>query len=112
MTLRTSLTALHALDAPAVLRVTHGDVVAIRDGFHPFVTAHGYDAYYLNVLAGDRRSMAASDDPRYAHVRREWPPPDPRLPLVPRPRGGRAMTLIVLAVPENSRITTPDHANR
>ena len=67
------------------LRVTHGDVVAVRDGYHPFVTAHGYDAYYLNVLAGERRSMAASDDPRYAHFRREWPPPDPRLPLVPRP---------------------------
>ena len=45
------------------LRVTHGDVVAVRDGYHPFVTAHGYDAYYLNVLAGERRSMAASDDP-------------------------------------------------
>ena len=35
------------------VRVTHGDVVAVRDGFHPFVTAYGYDAYYLNVLAGD-----------------------------------------------------------
>jgi 5-deoxy-glucuronate isomerase len=67
------------------LRVTHGDLVAVRDGYHPFVTAHGYDAYYLNVLAGERRSMASSDDPLYAHVRREWPPPDPRLPLVPRP---------------------------
>jgi 5-deoxy-glucuronate isomerase len=67
------------------VRVTHGDVVAVRDGFHPFVTAYGYDAYYLNVLAGERRSMAARDDPRYAHFRREWPPPDPRLPLVPRP---------------------------
>jgi 5-deoxy-glucuronate isomerase len=67
------------------LRVTHGDVVAVRDGFHPFVTAYGYDAYYLNVLAGERRSMAATDDPRYAHFRHEWPPPDPRLPLVPRP---------------------------
>ncbi len=67
------------------LRVTHGDVVAVRDGYHPFVTAYGYDAYYLNVLAGERRSMAASDDPQYAHFRREWPPPDPRLPLVPRP---------------------------
>ena len=66
------------------LRVTHGDVVAVRDGFHPFVTAYGYDAYYLNVLAGNRRSMAASDDPRYAQFRREWPPPDPRLPLVRR----------------------------
>ena len=48
------------------LRVAHGDVVAVRDGYHPFVTAYGYDAYYLNVLAGTRRSMAASDDPRYA----------------------------------------------
>lgn len=67
------------------LRVTHGDVVAVRDGYHPFVTAYGYDAYYLNVLAGNRRSMAASDDPRYAPFRREWPPPDPRLPLVRRP---------------------------
>ena len=67
------------------LRVTHGDVVAVRDGYHPFVTAYGYDAYYLNVLAGDRRSMAASDDPQYAHFRSEWPPPDPRLPLVLRP---------------------------
>jgi 5-deoxy-glucuronate isomerase len=67
------------------LRVTHGDVVAVRDGFHPFVTAYGYDAYYLNVLAGDRRSMAASDDPRYERFRRDWPPPDPRLPLVRPP---------------------------
>jgi 5-deoxy-glucuronate isomerase len=67
------------------LRVAHGDVVAVRDGYHPFVTAYGYDAYYLNVLAGTRRSMAASDDPRYARFRREWPSPDPRLPLVPPP---------------------------
>ena len=66
------------------IRVTHGDVVAVRDGYHPFVTAYGYDAYYLNVLAGSRRSMAASDDPRYARFRHEWPAPDPRLPLVQR----------------------------
>ncbi|HMF97197.1 MAG TPA: 5-deoxy-glucuronate isomerase [Vicinamibacterales bacterium] len=66
------------------VRVTHGDVVAVRDGYHPFVTAYGYDAYYLNVLAGNRRSMAATDDPRYAHFRSEWPAPDPRLPLVRR----------------------------
>jgi 5-deoxy-glucuronate isomerase len=66
------------------LRVTHGDVVAVRQGYHPFVTAYGYDAYYLNVLAGSRRSMAASDDPRYARFRTRWPPPDPRLPMVHR----------------------------
>ncbi len=68
------------------LTVGHGDLVLIRSGYHPFVTAHGYDAYYLNVLAGTRRSMAASDDPRYAAFR-AWPPPDTRLPLVARPGG-------------------------
>ena len=73
------------------LHVVHGDVVAIREGYHPFVTAYGYDAYYLNVLAGERRSMAARDDPEHARFRRQWPPPDPRLPLVPR------------AAPERSR---------
>ena len=62
----------------------HGDVVLIRRGYHPFVTAYGYNAYYLNVLAGTRRSMAASDDPRYASFR-AWPEPDVRVPLVPRP---------------------------
>jgi 5-deoxy-glucuronate isomerase len=69
------------------VRVAHGDVVAVRSGYHPFVTAYGYDAYYLNVLAGTRRSMAASDDPDYAQFRRNWPLPDPRVPLVPPPGG-------------------------
>ena len=67
--------------------VRHGDVVVIRRGYHPFVAAYGYDAYYLNVLAGTRRSMAASDDPRYAAFR-AWPPPDSRLPVVAPPSGG------------------------
>lgn len=66
-------------------KVEHHDVLLIREGYHPFVTAYGYDAYYLNVLAGTRRSMAASDDPRYAALRRSWPAPDPRLPLVRPP---------------------------
>ncbi len=66
--------------------VGHGDVVVIRGGYHPFVTAYGYDAYYLNVLAGTRRSMAASDDPRYAAFRK-WPAADARVPLLPRPVG-------------------------
>ncbi|MGQ0732519.1 MAG: 5-deoxy-glucuronate isomerase [Acidobacteriota bacterium] len=64
--------------------VRHGDVVLIRSGYHPFVTAYGYDAYYLNVLAGATRSMAASDDPRYA-AWRAWPAPDLRVPLVSPP---------------------------
>jgi 5-deoxy-glucuronate isomerase len=78
---------LYAADGSrdTTLKVEDGDLVLIRDGYHPFVTAHGYDAYYLNVLAGTRRSMAASDDPRYAALRTAWPPPDPRAPIVPRP---------------------------
>jgi 5-deoxy-glucuronate isomerase len=67
------------------VRVTDGDLVLVREGYHPFVAVYGYDAYYLNVLAGTRRSMAASDDPRYAHFRQTWPAADPRLPVVPRP---------------------------
>ena len=68
--------------------VRHGDLLPIREGYHPFVTAHGYNAYYLNVLAGSRRSMAATDDPGYAHFR-SWPPPDPRMPLIQRPEAPR-----------------------
>jgi 5-deoxy-glucuronate isomerase len=68
-----------------VLRVTHGDLVMVREGYHPFVAAPGVDAYYLNTLAGSFRSMAATDDPRYAHLRASWPPPDPRVPMIAKP---------------------------
>ena len=64
------------------LTVVDGDLVLIRDGYHPVVAAHGYDVYYLNVLAGSARSMAASDDPRYAHLRKTGTERDPRVPLV------------------------------
>jgi 5-deoxy-glucuronate isomerase len=70
--------------ADRALTVRHGDVTLIRSGYHPFVAAYGYNAYYLNVLAGTRRSMAASDDPRYAHLR-AWPAPESRVPVVAQP---------------------------
>jgi 5-deoxy-glucuronate isomerase len=52
----------------------------VTDGYHPFAAAHGYDAYYLNALAGDRRTMACSDDPDLAWTRAAWADlePDPR----------------------------------
>lgn len=71
-----------------ILRVVDGDLVLVRDGYHPFVAAPGWDAYYLNTLAGSCRSMAATDDPRYAHLRASWPPPDPRVPMIPKPGPG------------------------
>jgi 5-deoxy-glucuronate isomerase len=64
------------------LTLVDGDLVLIKDGYHPVVAAHGYDVYYLNVLAGSARSMAASDDPRYAHLRKTNLERDPRVPLV------------------------------
>lgn len=64
------------------LTVVDGDLVLIKDGYHPVVAAHGYDVYYLNVLAGSARSMAASDDPRYAHLRHTNLDRDQRVPLV------------------------------
>jgi 5-deoxy-glucuronate isomerase len=64
------------------LTVRDGELVLIPEGYHPVVAAHGYNIYYLNVLAGSARSMAASDDPDYAWVRQTWISQDPRLPLV------------------------------
>ena len=77
---------LHSADGTRdqTVKVVDGDVVLVRDGYHPYVSAYGIDSYYLNVLAGTRRSMAASDDPRYAPLRACWPAPHPRVPLVPR----------------------------
>jgi 5-deoxy-glucuronate isomerase len=74
------------------LRVTDGDLILVREGYHPFVAAPGYDAYYLNTLAGSDRSMAATDDPRYAHLRASWPPPDPRVPMIPHPAAASTTT--------------------
>lgn len=69
----------------ALWSVGHGELVLVTDGYHPFVAAHGYDAYYLNALAGDRRTMACSFDPDLDPTRRAWAhmDPDPRVPLVP-----------------------------
>jgi len=69
-----------------VLPVRHGDLLSVDQGYHPFASTQGYDAYYLNVLAGDRRTWANTDDPDLAWVRTLWPSMahDPRLPLVTR----------------------------
>jgi hypothetical protein len=38
----------------AIVKVRDGDVVLVRDGYHPVVAGPGYDVYYLNFLAGLR----------------------------------------------------------
>jgi 5-deoxy-glucuronate isomerase len=64
--------------------VREGDILLVPHGYHTTAAAHGYDLYYLNALAGDRRSMAAADDPALAWIRAAWQQlePDPRVPLV------------------------------
>jgi 5-deoxy-glucuronate isomerase len=72
----------HDLDLTVTVR--DGDLLLVPYGYHTTCTAHGYDLYYLNALAGDRRTMAAADDPELAWVRPAWAElePDPRVPLV------------------------------
>jgi len=72
----------HGLDVTETVR--DGDLMLVPYGYHTTAAAHGYDLYYLNALAGDRRSMASADDPGLAWIRGAWRElePDPRVPLV------------------------------
>ena len=72
----------HGVDVTATVR--DGDLMLVPFGYHTTAAAHGYDLYYLNALAGDRRSMAAADDPELAWIRGAWAElePDQRVPLV------------------------------
>ena len=69
----------------ATMTVRDGDLLLVPYGYHAFSAAPGYDFYYLNALAGDRHSMAASDDPDLGWIRGTWAgmEKDPRVPLVP-----------------------------
>jgi 5-deoxy-glucuronate isomerase len=49
------------------LCVKNGDVVLVPRGYHPVGAPHGYDLYYLNVMAGPERKWIFHNDP--AH---EW----------------------------------------
>lgn len=59
-----------------------GDAVLIRDGYHPVVAGHGYNVYYLNMLAGSARSLANTTDPEHAWVMSTWKGVSEGLPLV------------------------------
>jgi 5-deoxy-glucuronate isomerase len=71
-------------DVDVTVTVRDGDVMLVPWGYHTTAAAHGYDLYYLNALAGERRSMASADDPALAWIRGAWQglEPDPRVPVV------------------------------
>jgi 5-deoxy-glucuronate isomerase len=49
------------------MAVEDGDCVMVPRGYHPVGAPHGYDLYYLNVMAGPKRQWCFRNDP--AH---EW----------------------------------------
>ena len=38
------------------MAIEDGDVTLVPKGYHPCATVHGYDLYYLNVMAGPKRT--------------------------------------------------------
>jgi 5-deoxy-glucuronate isomerase len=49
------------------MTIEDGDVTLVPRGYHPCAALHGYDLYYLNVMAGPKRIWRFFNDP--AH---EW----------------------------------------
>ncbi|ODT14789.1 MAG: 5-deoxy-glucuronate isomerase [Kaistia sp. SCN 65-12] len=47
--------------------IEDGVVTLVPRGYHPCATAHGYDLYYLNVMAGPKRTWKFHNDPDH-----EW----------------------------------------
>ena len=45
--------------------VEDGDVVLVPRGYHPVGAPHGYDLYYLNVMAGPKRQWIFRNDPAH-----------------------------------------------
>jgi len=66
----------------ALMLSRNHDAVLVPEGYHPVVSAPGYTTYYLNFLAGSAQSLANSDDPDYAWVKKTWQSLDPRVPVV------------------------------
>jgi 5-deoxy-glucuronate isomerase len=48
------------------LAVGDRDVVLVPRGYHPVGAPHGYDLYYLNVMAGPKRMWRFHNDPDHA----------------------------------------------
>jgi len=50
------------------MSVEDGDVVLVPRGYHPVGAPHGYDLYYLNVMAGPVRKWIFHNDPAHAWI--------------------------------------------
>ncbi|WP_218397388.1 5-deoxy-glucuronate isomerase [Alteromonas lipotrueae] len=50
------------------ISVEHNSVVTVPKGYHPVGTPHGYELYYLNVMAGPKREWIFHNDPDHAWI--------------------------------------------
>lgn len=50
------------------MTVEDGDCVMVPRGYHPVGAPHGYDLYYLNVMAGPKRQWCFKNDPAHAWI--------------------------------------------
>ena len=53
------------------MAVEDGDVVMVPRGYHPVGAPHGYDLYYLNVMAGPKRQWIFRNDPAHDWIVRK-----------------------------------------
>ncbi|MGV1681534.1 5-deoxy-glucuronate isomerase [Sphingopyxis sp. NJF-3] len=60
-----------ARDIDETMAVEDGDVVMVPRGYHPVGAPHGYDLYYLNVMAGPRRNWVFRNDPAHEWIVRQ-----------------------------------------
>lgn len=58
-------------DIDEAIAVEDGDVVMVPRGYHPVGAPHGYDLYYLNVMAGPRRKWVFRNDPAHDWIARQ-----------------------------------------
>lgn len=49
------------------MAIEDGDIVLVPKGYHPCAATHGYDLYYLNVMAGPKRTWKFYNAPEH-----EW----------------------------------------
>ncbi|MBX3566144.1 MAG: 5-deoxy-glucuronate isomerase [Sphingomonas sp.] len=58
-------------DIDETMAVEDGDCVMVPRGYHPVGAPHGYDLYYLNVMAGPRRNWVFRNDPAHDWIVRQ-----------------------------------------
>ena len=59
------------------MTVEDGDLVMVPRGYHPVGAPHGYDLYYLNVMAGPKRQWIFRNDPRHDWLAKNPASPSP-----------------------------------